>query len=82
MWRLIFIGLIIYLLIVIYKRSKANTNLDDKNNNNDTSEKAQGNENPEIENMVQCASCSVHLPRSEAYMVNGEFYCSKTHLPK
>ncbi|MDI1309190.1 MAG: PP0621 family protein [Methylotenera sp.] len=81
MWRLIFLGLIIYLLIVIYKRSKANTN-NDKNNNKETSAKEQEKENNEIENMVQCASCSVHLPRSEAFLVNGEFYCSKTHIPK
>jgi hypothetical protein len=33
-----------------------------------------------IENMVQCATCRVHLPRSEAFMVNGSFYCSQAHI--
>lgn len=77
MWRLIFLGLIIYLLIVAFKRSNTSTNNDDKNIKKDTPVKE-----PEIENMVQCASCAVHLPRSEAFLVNGDFYCSKAHIPK
>jgi uncharacterized protein len=77
MWRLIFLGVIIYLLILAFKRNKADTNNDDKNIKKDTPVKEQ-----EIENMVQCASCAVHLPRSEAFLVNGEFYCSKAHIPK
>ncbi|MDO9389210.1 MAG: PP0621 family protein [Methylotenera sp.] len=35
----------------------------------------------EAENMVQCATCKVHLPRSEAFLVNSNFYCSKAHIP-
>jgi len=77
MWRLIFLGVIIYLLIVAFKRSNVGTKNDDKNIKKDTPAKEQ-----EIENMVQCASCAVHLPRSEAFLVNGDFYCSKAHLPK
>ncbi|MDI1363048.1 PP0621 family protein [Methylotenera sp.] len=77
MWRLIFLGVIIYLLIVAFKRSKVGTKNDDKNVKKDATAKEQ-----EIENMVQCASCAVHLPRSEAFLVNGDFYCSKAHLPK
>jgi uncharacterized protein len=77
MWRLIFLGLIIYLLFVAFKRSNAGTKNDDKNFKKESPAKEQ-----EIENMVQCASCAVHLPRSEAFLVNGDFYCSKAHLPK
>jgi uncharacterized protein len=77
MWRLIFLGLIIYLLIVAYKRSTIGTKNNDKNIKKDTPVKEQ-----EIENMVQCASCGVHLPRSEAFLVNGGFYCSTAHIPK
>ncbi|MDI1297567.1 PP0621 family protein [Methylotenera sp.] len=77
MWRLIFFGIIIYLLIVAYKRSSAGAKNDDKNMKKDSPAKE-----PEIENMVQCASCAVHLPRSEAFMVNSDFYCSKAHIPK
>lgn len=77
MWRLIFLGLIIYLLIVAFKRSNTGTKNNDNNIKKDTPVKEQ-----EIENMVQCASCAVHLPRSEAFLINGEFYCSKAHFPK
>lgn len=77
MWRLIFLGLIIYLLFIAYKRSNSGIKNNDKNIKKDTPVKEQ-----EIENMVQCAACAVHLPRSEAFLVNGDFYCSKAHIPK
>mgnify|MGYP003738799857 CR=1 FL=1 len=77
MWRLIFLGLIIYLLVVTFKRSNPRV----KNNDKNTKKEASVNEQ-EIESMVQCASCAVHLPRSEAFLVNGDFYCSKAHIPK
>lgn len=32
------------------------------------------------EDMVRCAHCGVHLPRSEAVMSNGEFFCSAEHM--
>jgi len=34
------------------------------------------------ENMVACAHCGVHLPRSEALVQDGKFYCSAAHLPR
>ena len=77
MWRLIFLGLIIYLLVVAFKRINTDIKNEDKNIKKDTPVKEQ-----EIESMVQCASCAVHLPRSEAFLVNGDFYCSKAHIPK
>jgi len=33
----------------------------------------------EGENMVQCARCGVHLPRSESITTQGSFYCSAEH---
>jgi len=77
MWRLIFLGLIIYLLLAAFKRSNNGIINDDRNIKKDAPVKEQ-----EIESMVQCASCAVHLPRSEAFLVNGDFYCSKAHIPK
>lgn len=77
MWRLIFLGLSIYLLFTVFKRLSAGS----KNDNGNTKKGASVKE-PEIENMVQCATCAVHLPRSEAFLVNGDFYCSKSHIPK
>ena len=31
------------------------------------------------EDMVQCARCGVHLPRSESVTTQGRFYCSQDH---
>lgn len=77
MWRLILLGIIVYLLIVAFKRGA----LGKKHDANNIKKGAPSSEN-EIENMVKCAACDVHLPRSEAYLVNGDFYCSKSHIPK
>lgn len=32
------------------------------------------------EDMVRCAQCGVHLPRSESLGSNGDFYCCDDHL--
>lgn len=34
------------------------------------------------EDMVRCAECGVHLPRSESIMSKGQFYCSDEHRRK
>jgi uncharacterized protein len=31
------------------------------------------------EDMVRCARCGVHLPRSEGITTQGQFYCSPEH---
>jgi uncharacterized protein len=31
------------------------------------------------EDMVQCAQCGVHLPRSESITTQGEFFCTAEH---
>lgn len=31
------------------------------------------------EDMVRCAQCGVHLPRSESLATRGQFYCSAEH---
>jgi uncharacterized protein len=33
----------------------------------------------DAENMVPCARCGVHLPRSESLATQGRFYCSPEH---
>lgn len=75
MWRLIFLGLIIWLVIYLFKqylRQSHTTQLD--------AETAADKEN--VEEMVKCTACAVHLPRSEALLVNDNFYCCKAHIPK
>jgi type VI protein secretion system component VasK len=77
MWRLIFLGLIAYLVVTAFKRSQYSSKNDDKESKKNAPSKEQ-----EIEDMVQCTLCKVHLPRSEAFLVNSDFYCSKAHIPK
>ena len=31
------------------------------------------------ETMVRCAHCGIHMPRSEALLVNGDTWCSSEH---
>ncbi len=31
------------------------------------------------DDMVRCADCGVHLPRSESLAARGQFYCSAEH---
>ncbi|MBU0622058.1 MAG: hypothetical protein KJ795_09435 [Gammaproteobacteria bacterium] len=31
------------------------------------------------EEMVRCAQCGVHLPKSESIMAGGKFFCSDAH---
>lgn len=32
------------------------------------------------EDMVQCAYCKTHIPKSDSLVANGKHYCSETHL--
>jgi uncharacterized protein len=41
---------------------------------------APGSSQSAVEDMVRCAHCGVHLPRSESYASNNEFFCSEEHL--
>lgn len=34
------------------------------------------------EDMVRCAHCGVHLPRSEAILSHDEFFCCEAHCSK
>ncbi|MBA4381515.1 MAG: hypothetical protein C0406_03020 [Sideroxydans sp.] len=31
------------------------------------------------EDMVRCTQCGVHLPKSEAMLADGKFFCSEAH---
>lgn len=33
----------------------------------------------QTESMVRCAHCGIHLPRSEAYLLQGQTWCSDEH---
>jgi len=32
-----------------------------------------------VESMVRCAHCGIHLPRSEAVLLEGKVWCSRDH---
>ena len=34
---------------------------------------------PDVEDMVRCARCGVHLPRGEAFMTQQRYFCSSQH---
>lgn len=77
MWKLIFLGVLIWLAIYLIKRlinpaAKHGEHSPDSGQGKNPQESA--------ENMVQCATCHVHLPRSEAFLVNGHFYCCQEHI--
>ncbi|HYN53602.1 MAG TPA: PP0621 family protein [Methylotenera sp.] len=83
MWRLIFLGLVIWLVIYFFKRNFGKSNLPKNSSDQPLTNESENNiENENIENMVQCSKCAVHLPRSEAFLVDGNFYCSKAHIEK
>lgn len=80
MWRLIFIGLIIFLIIYVIKRGLRQPDApqtEEKKSENYSEHKSQNNE---VEDMVQCTHCAIHLPRSEAFLVDGKIYCSRAHI--
>ena len=80
MWKLIFIGIVVWLVVYIVKR-----NLNQSKLAKPTSDEIKAEESKtenKIEDMVQCAACAVHLPRSEAFLVAGSFYCSKAHISR
>ena len=36
-------------------------------------------DNPVAEDMVRCAHCGVHLPKSESILAGGNFFCCAEH---
>lgn len=42
--------------------------------------KAKGRNAPlQVESMVRCAHCGIHLPRSDAFLQHDQTWCSKAH---
>jgi uncharacterized protein len=34
---------------------------------------------PDIEDMIRCSKCGVHLPKSDGIMVDQQYYCCEAH---
>lgn len=86
MWKLIFLALAVWLVLSILKRVLANSNRAPNKTSEDAADRNR-HENPPsaktpvTETMIQCGTCQIHLPRSEAFMVDGRYYCSRAHIP-
>lgn len=72
MAKLIFIVVVTLLLVLWFKSMGRRGPRDDKN------QPGRG----EAEDMVRCHVCGVNLPRSEALLSRGHFYCSEQHRLK
>jgi uncharacterized membrane protein AbrB (regulator of aidB expression) len=81
MSRLIFVVLIICLVVYFFKqRSGKTSNKNSSPANTASSDNVESSK--EAEDMVQCTTCQVHLPRSEAFLVADNFYCCQAHIQK
>ena len=76
MWKLIFLVLVVWISYYVITRIIV------KKNENEPIDRPPNTVKDESELMVKCEKCAVHLPRSEAFLVAGNFYCSQAHLPK
>ena len=73
MTKLIFI-IVVALLLVLWFKSMGRKN--------DLSRKSNAKHQDSVEDMVRCQVCGVNLPRSEALLSRGRFYCSDQHRLK
>lgn len=58
---------LVYWIVASYKRNVQNQ------------QKPRQPQSGAAEDMVRCAHCGVHLPRSESVTSRGEFFCSDEH---
>jgi uncharacterized protein len=69
MAKIFLLAVAFWLLISILKRYR--NSLDEPENPPKKSKDA--------EQMVQCAHCGVHLPKSDSLLMNEQYYCSQAH---
>jgi Na+-transporting methylmalonyl-CoA/oxaloacetate decarboxylase gamma subunit len=79
MGRLLFLILLIALIVYFVKRYLGKKNPDEKTSADNAQQQS---EHLASEDMVQCATCQVHIARSEAFLVKQRFYCCTAHVPK
>ena len=66
LFLLLAIAAVVYLLIRSYRK-------------NVTGQDLPGQDKAAAEDMVRCAHCGVHLPKSESIHADGQFFCSAEH---
>lgn len=69
MLKLLLLAVIIWLVYALLKKYSRSVNKDEQT----------GSVVPPPENMVRCARCGVHLPRSEAILSRDETFCCEAH---
>lgn len=70
MGKLITLILLVLLGVYLYRRMTRQR---------DAAADADGEAAPAAEDMVRCKTCGVNLPRSEAILSGGRFYCCDEH---
>jgi uncharacterized protein len=70
MGKILLLAIAIWLVISVLKRYRQN--IESSTKSSDPPEAIQ-------EDMVQCAYCGVHLPKSDSFFVNNHYYCNKAH---
>ena len=69
-FRLLLLFLIVWFLFYLIKKQFNKVNSDRQNPNLD---------NNSAEDMVACAHCGTHVPKSLAIVSNDQYYCSQEH---
>jgi hypothetical protein len=82
MLKYILFFLLILIVLYLFKKNIAQSKLPKTDDAINVQDKKSEKVDDLIEDMVQCTSCSVHLPRSEAFLVGGKFYCSQAHIKR
>lgn len=65
--RIILIALAVWIVIVLIRNARAKKQTTDQR------------PEKQVENMVECAHCGVHLPENEAIREGSDFYCCDEH---
>jgi len=74
MGKILLLALAIWLIITVLKRYGRSVEPPQK------PESAAGNAAESMsENMVQCAHCGVHLPKSDSLLIEGQYFCCEAH---
>lgn len=69
MGKILLLAIALWLLITVLKRYRSNM---------DKSADSSG----KPEDMVQCAYCGVHLPKSDSLFIKNQYYCCEAHSQK
>ena len=69
MGKILLLAIAIWLLIVVLKRYRGSMEAPPKSA-------------ADPEDMVQCANCGVHLPKSDSIFKNNQYYCCAAHSNK